>query len=199
MGACSGYARGHPFSSTPHAVQPITYMRLGGVFTPATWDECQTASLRIYTDGSCRLRISISAPRAGYSVVAVDEAGDIVAAEIRRVPLRLPQTAAASEAWAFHRAASFMGNCLAACTDNASVVSNARPEATPDPRHVLAGIYRSWLSASVKVRSRRASLKDIATSNNVLGTPRDGMMRWAIALPTAWPTSVQTWGIRART
>ena len=76
----------------------------------------------------------------------MDEAGDIVAAEIGRVPPRLPQTAAASEAWAFHRAAPFMSHCLVACTDNASVVSNARPEAIPNPRHVFAGIYRSWLS-----------------------------------------------------
>ena len=80
------------------------------MLTPAEWDDSQTTFLRVYTDGSCWARLSLGDPRAGYSVVAIDEARDITAVELGRVPPRLPQSAAAAEAWAFHRAASLMGN-----------------------------------------------------------------------------------------
>ena len=102
--------------------------------------------MRIYTDGSCWPRRSIGEPRAGYAVVAIHEAGDIVAVGFGRVPPRLPQTAAAAEAWAFHRAACLMGNVLVVSTDNAAVVSNAVYREWHDPRNLLSGLFRSLRS-----------------------------------------------------
>ena len=100
----------------------------------------------VYTDGSCYHNREINKPRAGYGVAVISTDGTVCGRLFGAVPIHLPQSAAAGEAYAVLRARQHIGGPLRVASDNAAVVQNmANLRDAIAPNKALAGVYTKLL------------------------------------------------------
>ena len=133
--------RGLSPTSFPYGISPRK--RCG---TQRKWATHRSGGTAPYTPTgpACHMARGTNGDRAGYGVVYLKSDGTVAASGHGVVPLHLPQTAAAAEAYAVQVALRLTLGSVSVATDSAAAVSNcADLKSAAEKDTTLSGVYRS--------------------------------------------------------